>query len=46
MFMSRALEDRLKEASDPTEQDFLMTEKMAFDRIKMELSKFFGSAIL
>lgn len=46
MFMSHAIEDRLKATTDPTEQDLLITEKMVFDRVKIELSRFFGSAIL
>ncbi len=46
MFMTRALEDRLKSCESSDEQDRLIKEKITFDRLKMELSVYFGSTIL
>lgn len=46
MFMARATEERLKHAENEDEQLRLLEEKMNFDRIRIELTRFFGSAIV
>ncbi len=46
MFMARAVEERLKVSENEDEQLRLLEDKMKFDRIRIELTRFFGSAIL
>ncbi|MGF1565219.1 MAG: DNA primase [Flavobacteriales bacterium] len=46
MFMARAVEERLKVSENQDEQMRLLEDKMKFDRIRIELTRFFGSAIL
>ena len=46
MFMARAVEERLKVSEHEDEQMRLLEDKMKFDRIRIELTRFFGSAIL
>lgn len=46
MFMAKAVEERLRISDNEDEQMRLLEDKMKFDRIRIELTRFFGSAIL